>query len=167
MSKAVSEAVGEGSVAEYKKWLSANNDLFTLDTEPKGLLDYEMERTGIPKWLSQFPAFMTGITPESWFDHYTASKKLNIPWDASNAERRAVAVKKTDDLKSRMGDLSILDQFKLSGLSAAHQGFQGLAGTALDLGFPAYRKKRYPNYQDWRGNLDSIWDSPRKKKRAN
>ena len=168
MSKAVSEAVGEGSVAEYKKWLSANNDLFTLDTESKGLLDYE--EAGLPRgdlWLSQFPAFMTGITPESWFDHYAASKKLNVPWDASNEERRAVAVKKTDDLKSRMGDLSILDQFKLSGLSAAHQGLQGLAGTALDLGFPAYRKKRYPNYQDWRGNLDSIWDSPRKKKRAN
>ena len=39
MSKAVSEAVGEGTVADYKKWLSDNNDLFKMDTSMRGLLD--------------------------------------------------------------------------------------------------------------------------------
>ena len=159
MSKAVSEAVGEGSIAEYKKWLSANNDLFVLSTR----------MGGIPKSpLMKLPGddvFTHSLTPwglldipyDSWREHEIFSNKHNLPFSAPEDERRAASRTKTDNLIDFLGDVRVWDRAKLAALGAGHQVKQG-----LDTG------EWSPNWYDYKGNWDSIWDFDRKKKkRAN
>lgn len=166
MSKAVSEAVGEGSIAEYKKWLSSNNDLFKMDTRIRGLLDPERKPSKATLYANAPLGLIAGVSPEDWTYHTRYSATKDIPWNSPDEERRAVSADKTQDLIDRTGELSYLDKIKLSIAGGMHQGFQGLPATALGMRFPSYHTKRYPNYQDYLGNLDSIWDSPRKKKKS-
>ena len=159
MSKAVSEAVGEGSVAEYRKWLSSNNDLFTLSTRMGGISKPPlMRRPGDGDLTHSLTAWgLLDIPYNSWRDHQIFSSKNNIPFSAPEDERRAAARTKTDDLVNRMGDLSPWERFKLSALGAGHQARQGWI-----------TEEWKPNWYDYKGNLDSIWDfDRRKKKRAN
>lgn len=159
MSKAVSEAVGEGSVAEYKKWLSANNDLFVLSTRMGGIPKSPlMKRPGDDVLThSLTPWGLLDIPYDSWREHEIFSNKHNLPFSAPEDERRAASRTKTDNLMGLMGDVSLWDRAKLATLGAGYQVKQG-----LDTG------EWSPNWYDYKGNWDSIWDFDRKKKkRAN
>lgn len=155
MSKAVSEAIGHGSIADYRAWLMENDSLFRPDTEMKG---FYPEISESEKMAAKPFAMMARVSPEDWVRHVNYSVTKDIPWNSSNEERRAVARDKTDDLMNRMENPSYLDKINLSVGAGLHQGRQGLLGSALDLVFPTAREIRFPNYQDFVGNLSSIWD---------
>ena len=96
-----------------------------------------------------------GISGEEWVKHLKKSKSLNLPYSAPEDDRIAAAREKTDDLMSRMGDISLWDRAKLSFLGAGYQAKQGLLS------------EWSPNWYDYKGNWDSIWDFEKKKKRDN
>lgn len=166
MSKAVSKAVGHGSVEDYKKWLSSNSSLFKMDTKMRGIPPQKKNFSeSIPYANRPFSSIIAGVSPKDWANHVEYSAMQNIPWSASNEERRAVARDKTDDLMQRIGPTSYLDKLKLTAGGLLYQGGQGLLGSAINLGFPTAKKIRFPNFQDFIGNYSSIWDLPKKKKK--
>tara|TARA_R110002012_G_C11415234_1_gene587559 strand:- start:76 stop:693 length:618 start_codon:yes stop_codon:yes gene_type:complete len=159
MSKAVSGAVGHGSVADYRAWLMENDSMFKPDTEMRGLPTQEKTPSeSIPYANRPFSSILAGVSPEDWVNHARYSATKTIPWSASNEERRAASRDKTDDLMQRIGPTSYLDKIKLTAGGGLYQGGQGLIGSALDLAFPTAREIRFPNFQDFVGNVSSIWD---------
>lgn len=165
MSKAVSKAVGHGSVADYKSWLKQNDSMLRPDTRMRGMPPQKKNFSESTPYANRpFSSVIAGVSPEDWANHVKYSAMQNIPWSASNKERRAVSRKKTDDLMKRIGPTSYLDKIKLTTGGLLHQGGQGLLGSAINLGFPTAQKISFPNFQDFIGNVSSIWDLPKKKK---
>ena len=162
MSKAVSKAVGHGSVADYKSWLKQNDSLFRPDTRMRGIENKPrtMRLLGHDD-LTHYskPWGFLGIPYEEWREHEIKSMGMNVPWDADSGVRRRVQREKTQDLIDRMGgELTPWQKTRLMLGGAVHQGFQG-AGNIKQQGLLEMLTS-WPNAVDYGANLSTIWDAP-------